>query len=97
MTSSSYETSSIADNTRLQELLTGLVRSLVDHPDALRIETETGESGVLFRVYVAPEDLGKVLGKQGRTARALRTVLSAVASKSKQRLSLDVLEAAGQS
>jgi predicted RNA-binding protein YlqC (UPF0109 family) len=92
MTSSSNETSSSADITRLQELLSGLVRSLVDYPDALRIETETGESGILLRVYVAPEDLGKVIGKQGRTARAIRTLLSAVASKSNQRFSLDILE-----
>lgn len=92
MTSSSHENSPSAESARLQDLLNGLLRSLVDRPDALRIESETGDSGILLRVYVAPEDLGKVIGKQGRTARALRTLLSAVASKSNQRFSLDVLE-----
>ncbi len=93
MTSSSPEIPLSADTTRLQDLLHGLVRSLVDHPDAVRIESESGEASILLRVYVAPEDLGKVIGKQGRTARALRTLLGAVASKYNQRFSLDVLEA----
>ena len=93
MTSLSPETPLSAEQSRLQDLLHGLVRSLVDRPDALRIESEGGESGLLLRVYVAPEDFGRVLGKQGRTARALRTLLGAVASKYNQRFSLDVLEA----
>ena len=93
MTSSSSETSLSADTTRLQDLLHGLVRSLVDQPDAVRLESESGEAGLLLRVYVAPEDLGKVIGKQGRTARAIRTLLGAVASKNDLRFSLDVLEA----
>ncbi len=95
MTSSSQEHPSAepADGARMQELLFGLVRSLVDHPESLRIETESHESGLTLRLFVAPADLGKVIGKQGRTARAIRTLLSAIAAKSNQRLALDVVEA----
>ena len=95
MTFSSQELNTTANGNadRMQELLLGLVRSLIDNPEALRLETDLGEAGMTFRLYVDAADLGKVIGKQGRTARALRTLLSAVAGKSNQRFALDILEA----
>ena len=81
-----------ADIEGMSNLLLGLVRSLVDQPGNLHLETESGDTGLTFRLYVAADDLGKVIGKQGRTARAIRTLLSAIASKSNRKFSLDVLE-----
>ena len=80
--------------TRIADLVLGMVRSLVDQPEQLRIETESMEGGTTLRLYVAAGDLGKVIGKQGRTARSIRTILSAIGSKTGHRYMLDVLEQA---
>ncbi|WP_419803668.1 KH domain-containing protein [Terriglobus sp.] len=77
---------------RMSELLVAMVEKLVDDPDSLHVETDSGENSTTFRLYVAPDDLGKVIGKQGRTARSLRTILSAIGSKANHRMQLDVLE-----
>ena len=77
---------------RIGNLVLGLVRLLVDHPELLEINTETEDAGTTLRLYVAADDIGKVIGKQGRTARSLRTVLSAIGSKTGHRYTLDVLE-----
>ncbi len=77
---------------RIADLLTGIVRSLVDDPEALYVETSTDEASTVLRLYVVRDDLGKVIGKQGRTARSLRTLLSAIGSKTSHRYILDVLE-----
>ncbi len=76
----------------MSELLVAMVEKLVDDPDSLHVETDSGENSTTFRLYVAPDDLGKVIGKQGRTARSLRTILSAIGSKANHRMQLDVLE-----
>ncbi len=76
----------------MADLLTGLVRGLVDQPDAISVEIDEEDETTALSLYVASDDLGKVIGKQGRTARALRTILNAIGSKSEQRISLDVLE-----
>lgn len=81
---------------RMADLLTGLVRGLVDQPDALRIDLETTGQSTAMRLYVAPDDLGKVIGKQGRTARSLRTILNAIGNKAEHRISLDVLESSDE-
>ena len=75
---------------RIRDLLTGIASSLVDQPEKIRLETEEFESETVLRLFVAPDDLGKVIGKQGRTARSLRTILSAAGSKLERRFSLDV-------
>ncbi len=77
---------------RMSQLLLGMAQRLVDDPESLRIETNSSDQATTFRLYVAPDDLGKVIGKQGRTARSLRTILSAIGSKANHRLQLDVLE-----
>ena len=96
MTSSPQNGSAnLSISSRMSELLAGMAKALVDKPDAVRVEMdETGESTTL-RLYVAADDLGKVIGKQGRTARSLRTILSAIGSRAQHRFSLDVLESEG--
>lgn len=76
----------------MKELVEFIARSLVDHPDRVAVEELVGERGSTLELSVAPEDLGKVIGKQGRTARAIRTILSAAALKASQRVVLEILE-----
>lgn len=76
----------------MEELLAVIARSLVDQPDAVKVSRKFEDDTVTYELAVAPEDLGKVIGKQGRTARALRTLLSAAATKSEQRCRLEILE-----
>ena len=94
MSASSPQVSSSSDVTteRLVALLTGLVQALVDQPDAVSVSADSGTNSTALRLEVAPDDLGKVIGKQGRTARSLRTILNAIGSKTQHRISLDVLE-----
>jgi uncharacterized protein len=80
------------DHPELQELVKFLALSLVDTPDEVLVEEMEEEGAAVFELTVAEEDLGKVIGKQGRTARALRTVLSAAASKVRTRALLEILE-----
>ncbi len=72
------------------ELLTYLVRQLVDDPDAVRVETAEEDDAVVLRLHVAPDDVGKVIGRQGRIARAIRTVLMIAGSRHNLRASLDI-------
>ncbi|HEX8954435.1 MAG TPA: KH domain-containing protein [Polyangia bacterium] len=80
------------DHPELQELVKFLAVSLVDAPDEVLVEEMEEEGAAVFELTVAEEDLGKVIGKQGRTARALRTILSAAASKVRTRALLEILE-----
>lgn len=76
----------------MEEFLTWVARRLVDDPDAVRVETvETNEATVL-RLHVAPDDLGKVIGRHGRLARALRTIVRAGGGRSGQRTVLEIVE-----
>jgi Predicted RNA-binding protein (contains KH domain) len=76
----------------LKELVEYIARSLVDNPDAVQVSEVGGEQTVVFELRVAKEDLGKVIGKQGRTARAIRTILSAASTKLKKRSVLEIIE-----
>jgi predicted RNA-binding protein YlqC (UPF0109 family) len=76
----------------LEELIAFIARSLVDQPDAVQVEEVDGPDGAILELRVAADDLGKVIGKQGRTARALRTVLQAASTKLRKRVSLEILE-----
>ena len=80
----------IAAVEQMRELIISLAKALVDQPGEVRVETATGETETVLRLYVAPDDLGKLIGKQGRTARSLRTILSAAGMKLQHRFSLDV-------
>ena len=74
------------------ELVAGIARSLVDLPDQVLVEAIQSQDGTVLRLRVAHGDVGKVIGKQGRTARSLRTILSAASMKLKHRFSLDIIE-----
>ena len=76
----------------LKELLEVMVRALVDVPDQVRISEVAGEQTTVFELVVAKEDLGKVIGKQGKTAKALRTILTAASTKLRKRSVLEIVE-----
>ena len=73
-------------------LVSDVARSLVDMPETVSVDAVPDGDGTLLRLRVAPSDLGKVIGRQGRTARSLRTILSAASMKLKHRFSLDIIE-----
>lgn len=78
----------------MRGLITEIARALVDIPNEVEVEEQdNGESSTL-RLRVAPSDVGKVIGKQGRTARSMRTILGAVSMKHRHRYTLDILEEA---
>jgi predicted RNA-binding protein YlqC (UPF0109 family) len=77
---------------RMQQLVMEIVQALVDDPDAVSVDViEDGDVTVLS-VCVSPSDIGKVIGKQGRTARSLRTILGAASMKLHHRFALDIVE-----
>ncbi len=76
----------------MRELVEFIAKALVDEPDAVRVNEVEGEKITVIELRVAPGDLGKVIGKQGRTARAIRTLLSATATKLRKRAVLEILE-----
>jgi predicted RNA-binding protein YlqC (UPF0109 family) len=74
------------------ELLAYLARELVDEPDAVHVETEERDDALVLLLHVAPGDLGKVIGRQGRIARALRTLVRAGAAGGSRRVLLEIVE-----
>ena len=76
----------------LSELISTLAKALVDYPDQVKVTEVSGEQTAVFELHVAHEDLGKIIGKQGKTARAIRTILSASAAKLKKRVVLEIIE-----
>ena len=76
----------------LKELITYIAASLVDKPEEVQVTEVEGEQTTVLELRVAKEDLGKVIGRQGRTARAMRTILGAASSKVKKRSVLEILE-----
>jgi predicted RNA-binding protein YlqC (UPF0109 family) len=77
---------------KLTELVAFIARSLVDNPDQVEVREVSGEQTAVLELKVAPEDLGKIIGKQGKTAKAIRTILSASAAKMRRRAVLEILE-----
>lgn len=76
----------------MKELLEQIAKALVDHPDLVSVRPIEGEQVTVLELRVAQSDMGKVIGKQGRTARSLRTILSAAGMKQKKRFTLEILE-----
>ncbi len=76
----------------MKELIEYLAKALVDNPDEVHVSEVTGDQTSVLELKVAKEDLGKVIGKQGRSARAMRTILSAAATKTKKRTVLEIIE-----
>jgi hypothetical protein len=77
---------------RLKELVTFIAQSLVDDPDKVEVNEISGEQTAVLELKVAQEDLGKIIGKQGKTAKAIRTILGAAAAKMRKRAVLEILE-----
>ena len=76
----------------MKELIKYIAQALVDNPEQVRVEEVEGNQISVLELKVAKEDLGKVIGKQGRTARAMRTILSAASAKVKKRTVLEIIE-----
>ena len=76
----------------MKELIEFVAKSLVDDPDAVEVHAVEREQATILELEVAPPDLGKVIGRQGRTARAIRALLAAAGQKTRRRYSLDILD-----
>ena len=76
----------------MKDLILIIAKSLVDKPDEVRLNEILGEKTTVFELHVAKDDVGKVIGKQGQTAHAIRTLLNATATKLKKRAVLEIIE-----
>jgi len=76
----------------MKDLIKYIAQALVDHPEAVQVSEVAGAQTSVIELTVAKDDLGKVIGKQGRTARAIRTILGAASAKIKKRSVLEILE-----
>ncbi len=76
----------------MKDLIIYIASALVDNPDEVVVNEITGSQTSVLELKVAKEDLGKVIGKQGRTARAMRTILSAASAKIQKRMVLEIIE-----
>jgi hypothetical protein len=76
----------------MKDLITLLAKALVDHPDQVTVAEIEGNQTTVLELKVAKEDLGKIIGKEGRNARAMRTILGAASAKLKKRTVLEILE-----
>lgn len=76
----------------IRMLVEQIAKALVDEPEQVSVQVVEGEQGTVLELRVGPNDLGKVIGKQGRTARSLRTILGAAGMKLHRRITLEILE-----
>ncbi len=76
----------------MKELVEAIAKALVDNPDQVQVHAIEGEQVTVLELRVHPSDLGKVIGRQGRTAKSMRTILGAAGMKLKKRLMLEILE-----
>jgi predicted RNA-binding protein YlqC (UPF0109 family) len=82
----------MADDNSLREVIETIAKALVDNPEEVSVKELDGEATIVLELRVSPNDLGKVIGKQGRTARAMRTILRGAGMKLKKRFMLEILE-----
>ena len=76
----------------MKELIKHIVQALVDHPEQVEISEVEGSRVSVLEIKVAKEDIGKIIGKQGRTAQAIRTILNAASAKAKKRTTMEIIE-----
>ncbi len=76
----------------MKELVVFLAKHLVNNPDAVQVTETQGDTASVLELRVAKEDLGRVIGKQGRTAKSIRTILNAVASRTNRKVVLEIIE-----
>jgi uncharacterized protein len=75
----------------MKQLIETIAKGLVDHPDQVRVSELASDKTVVYELSVAPEDMGKIIGKQGRVAKALRTVVSAAALQEQKRVTIEIV------
>lgn len=75
----------------MKDLITVIAKALVDHPEEVRVNTVEDDRSIAFELSVHPDDVGKVIGKQGRIAKALRTVVTSAAVKEPKRVSVEIV------
>ena len=75
----------------MKELIEYIARSLVDHPEQVKVRQVEGETSVIFELQVAQEDMGKIIGKEGRIANAIRTLLKVAAAREGKRAVLEII------
>ena len=80
------------DMVEVEELVREIARALVDEPTAVEVNSVDRDDNTVLKLRVAPQDVGKVIGKQGRTARSIRTILGAAGMKLNRRFTLEILE-----
>jgi uncharacterized protein len=76
----------------MKELVEFMAKNLVDYPDEVSVSEKENEIGLILELKVAQSDLGRIIGKHGRTAKAIRTVLNSASTKRKQKVSLEIIE-----
>ncbi|MFA6033989.1 MAG: KH domain-containing protein [Myxococcota bacterium] len=76
----------------MRELIEHIARALVEKPEDVKVTEIAGESTLILELRVAREDLGRVIGKQGRTVRSMRTLLAAIATKQNKKVNLEIIE-----
>lgn len=76
----------------MKELVEIIAKSLVDHPEQVFVQEIEGEQSIILELKVADDDMGKVIGKQGRIAKAIRTVIKAAATKEDKRVMLEIIQ-----
>ena len=76
----------------MKELLESIAKSLVDNPDAVEVKEIEGRQTIVIELKVSPDDMGKVIGKQGRIAKALRTVVKAAATKANKKVVVEIVQ-----
>src|SRR5258708_10628752 len=76
----------------MKDLVEAIAKALVDHPEQVQVRSVDGEQVTVLELRVHPEDLGKVIGRQGRTAKSIRTILGAAGMKIRKRLTLEILD-----
>ena len=75
----------------MQELVEVLAKALVENPDAVQVETVEEDSRTVLKLHVAQEDMGRVIGKQGRIAKAIRTIIKSAATRENKRVNVDIV------
>ena len=75
----------------MKELVESIVKAIVDHPDDVKVNEVSGEMTTIIELRVAPSDMGKVIGRQGRTAKAIRTILNAAGMRANRRMEFEIV------
>ena len=80
------------DTTGVKEMLTYVVGSLVEHPEEIRVEVQESGSAITLQLSVAAEDMGRVIGRNGRIAKEIRTIIKAVSQRDGKRVTVDIVD-----